>query len=192
MQQLLVDEGMRRIELLNLHASRKIVHCSYLDEYEKQNENQNEFISDKIVDIAISYFENEYGLLLNKYEKKTIFRENQIGFNMGWHVDDCSIYKHKQTEENKHNERYNNIAINEKFSLFHKEILPKYTMIIYLTEYGKDFTGGEFCFVDQIVKPKKYDVILFDSREVHKVTELKSGTRKNILVKFYNVDKNSF
>ena len=39
----------------------------------------------------------------------------------------------------------------------HMKDLPKYTMIIYLTGYDIDFIGGEFEFVNQIIKPKKYD-----------------------------------
>jgi hypothetical protein len=66
----------------------------------------------------------------------------------------------------------------------------KYTMIIYLSTCGVDFKGGEFSFINQKISPKKYDVIFFDSREVHTVDMVyptkKGQGRQKILVKFYS------
>lgn len=132
---------------------------------------------DTMVDIACQIMKDKYNIDLSLYEKKIIKRENKIGFYMNWHIDDCAVYKHNLTTD-----KSNNIPINDKYSLYHTNKLPKYTMIIYTTE---DFTGGEFVFVDQKIKPKKSDVIFFDSREVHKVNVLREGIRNNILVKFY-------
>jgi hypothetical protein len=58
-------------------------------------------------------------------------------------------------------------------------------MIIYLTSIDIDFIGGELEFVDQLIKPKKNDIVFFDSREVHRVRRFRNGTRKNILIKFF-------
>ena len=59
-------------------------------------------------------------------------------------------------------------------------------MIIYETEYDKDFTGGELIFADDfVVIPKRGLYVLFDSCEVHKVNKVKTGIRNHVLVKFY-------
>ena len=115
-----------------------------------------------------------------KYEKVKRFHDGD-GYNIKWHIDDRQLQKHK-LENNTDNLEI--IYSNDKYKYglwTHKEY-PKYTAIIYLTS---DFEGGEFCFVDKIIKPKRGDVIIFDSKEVHKVNKLKSGIRNCYVVKFF-------
>jgi hypothetical protein len=133
--------------------------------------------SSDIIELAKKKFKEVCELDLFDYEMEVIERINPVGFYLNWHIDDCSIHKHKSTDG-----KFNNEPLNEKFSLYHEKKLPVFSMVIYLSE---DFTGGEFEFVDMVIKPKKYDVIIFDSREVHRVRRLRNGFRKNILVKFF-------
>lgn len=138
----------------------------------------------EIIEIVKNVIKTKYNLDLFDYMTEIIERENQIGFYLKWHIDDCAIHKHKTTDG-----KINNDPINDKFSLYHAKKLPLFTMIIYFSSIHEDFMGGEFEFIDQIINPKKYDVIFFDSREVHRVRRLRSGIRKNVLIKFFVKDK---
>ncbi len=82
---------------------------------------------------------------MSEYKTEVIKRDNDVGFYLNWHIDDCAIHKHKTTEG-----KTNNIALNDKYSLYHLKELPKYTMIIYLSSIDEDFFGGEFEFVNQL------------------------------------------
>lgn len=167
MQELIYNLGLERIANEEIRSKRIIT-----------NLNKTEDLSeDEIIDSAIEKIMELKNINLKNYNKKVIIRDNQIGFYLNWHIDDCAIFKHKDSEGKK-----NCIKLNDKFSLFNLEELPKYTMIIYLTS---NFTGGEFEFIDEKIKPKKYDIVFFDSREVHRVYRLREGERKNILIKFY-------
>jgi hypothetical protein len=189
MQELLYNEGCRRLQEYDLKKSRIIVNLGNIfgvkkyasDADAEHNSNSEVNISEMIVNDAIKHFESTYEVMLSHMKKDIIVRENKLGFYMNWHIDDCSVIKHNTTDK----VLDNNIIMNDKYALFHKKELPKYTMIIYLTGHEDDFLGGEFEFVDKIIKPKKYDVIFFDSREVHRVNTLRKGIRKNILVKFF-------
>jgi len=172
MQELIYNLGVERIQNLEIRNVRQILNLNL-------DENQ-EFTQEELVNFAMEKMSNSNKINLFDFEKKIICRDNKIGFYLNWHIDDCAIFKHKDTDNKK-----NNIALNDKFSLFNLEELPKYTMVIYLTSCNKDFSGGEFEFIDQKIKPQKYDVVFFDSREVHRVNTLRKGERKNILVKFY-------
>lgn len=159
MQQFIYEEGLKRLS--NNSVNKRVIF----------NLNCDKQSNEELIKNAIGYLQINNQLDLNIFKHVVIERTNPEKFYMGWHIDDCSVFKHK----------------NKTFTLHHKEKLPIYTMIIYLTEYKKDFIGGELEFADGIeVKPKKYDVVVFDSKEVHRVKILKSGIRKNILVKFYN------
>jgi hypothetical protein len=126
-----------------------------------------------LVDTAIDKLSNDYKIDLSKFSKEQFEKENTKDFYMNWHIDDCYVFRHTKTD------------VKEKFVICHKNKLPTYTMIIYLSTHDKDFTGGEFLFVNQKIFPKKKLVLFFDSREVHKVNKINSGIRKNILIKFY-------
>ena len=116
------------------------------------------------------------------YEIVERFHTND-NYNLKWHIDNQQLQKHKidklthDLEIIYENEKY-------KYGLWTQGNSPTYTAVIYLTS---DFEGGELCFVDFSVKPQKGDVIIFNSKEVHKVNPLKSGTRNCYVVKFYGV-----
>jgi hypothetical protein len=142
--------------------------------------NLGNILQEKIIENAIEQVQLKLKIDFNKFRSEIIQRDNKEGYYLNWHIDDCAIYKHDTTEN-----KINNIPLNDKYSLYHKNDLPKFTMIIYLTTIDVDFRGGEFEFVDQLIRPKKHDVVFFDSREVHRVRRFREGERKNILVKFY-------
>lgn len=178
MQTLLYNLGVARTKDPEIRSQRKITNLNI-------NDNQ-EISHDDLIELAMKKISDLNNINLFDYNRKIIMRDNQIGYYLNWHIDDCAIFKHKDV-----NNKKNNIPLDDKYSLFNLEELPKYTMVIYLTSHNIDFTGGEFEFIDETIKPKKYDVVFFDSREVHRVFRLRDGQRKNILVKFYDKFLNS-
>jgi len=112
----------------------------------------------------------------NSMRIEVIAKVGQNGWKMGWHQDDVSFYKNSR----KHCEKYGV----DKFTICGKNP-PVYTMVLYMNTYGEDFFGGEFCFVDLEFKPMKGIAVFFDSREVHCVKKIVSGTRESCVVKFY-------
>lgn len=116
-----------------------------------------------------------------KYKYKKIEREVSSGFGMKWHIDDAALIKiNKDTDKDE-----KGMVLHNKYRLFHKEELPLYSAILYLSTHKEDFKGGEFHFVDEVIRPFKNHVLLFNSKEVHRVNKVISGIRKNILYKFY-------
>ncbi|XP_028263636.1 2-oxoglutarate and iron-dependent oxygenase domain-containing protein 3 [Parambassis ranga] len=65
-----------------------------------------------------------------------------------------------------------------------------YTSLLYLSDYGSDFTGGRFVFMDQngnrTVEPRAGRVSFFSSgsENLHRVEKVTSGTRYAITVSF--------
>jgi hypothetical protein len=169
MQKLIYDLGCKRAADDEIRKSR------FMFNIEKN-------IKSDIIESAKEKLKDNFNVDLTNYEQEIIERENAVGFYLNWHIDDCAVFKH---DPNLEGEKQNNVPLDDKYSLFHMKPLPKYTMIIYLTSIDEDFIGGEFEFVDQLIRPKKYDVIMFDSREVHRVRRFRDGTRKNILIKFF-------
>lgn len=110
-------------------------------------------------------------------------KKNSTGDYMKWHCDDATIISHK----NQNIDRFvNQIKISEKKALFYPNKIPKFSLIIYGSTYGKDFQGGKIEFSDgTVIKPERNLCIFFDSREAHYVHKIKSGNRKLILMKFY-------
>ena len=178
MQQLLYDYGIQQLESFNLLEKRNLFNIN--DEI-----GENEVNTQLLINIAIKNMSKQIDL--TNYNIEFIERDNAVKYYLHWHIDDCAVFKHSNNKFDSNNEiNSNNIKLNDKYSLFIKKDKPIYTMIIYLSTYNIDFKGGEFEFVDKIIYPKKYDVVFFDSREVHRVHEFKSGIRRNIIVKFYN------
>jgi hypothetical protein len=172
MQKLIYDLGCKRAKEPEIKKSRFIFNIG---------DNLCDNIStNNVINLAIAKLKNDYNLDIANYKPEIIERDNTIGFYLNWHIDDCAVFKHDHSLE-----KTNNEPLDDKYSLFHMKPLPKYTMIIYLTSIDEDFIGGEFEFTDQLIKPKKYDVIVFDSREVHRVRRFRGGVRKNILIKFF-------
>ena len=118
---------------------------------------------------------------LNSYDKTICHQKKAQNDNMKWHIDDAQIITHKKDQQ-----YINQIKISDKKSIHYPLKKPKYSLIIYGSEYKKDFTGGIFEFSDGLkIKPEKNKCILFDSREAHCVHKIKSGIRQCILIKFY-------
>lgn len=158
---------------------KKYYHEEYLDTLENQ-----QLINklDNILDVNFQFSSHQYDPVWK-------FKENYTNFQMKWHRDDCFVHKHKKLHYSDITEEFakNNIILDKecKYTLTHSNTLPIYTGLIYLSDYEKDYTGGEIEFVDMKLKPIKYDVIVFDSREIHRVNIQKSGIRKNLIVKYY-------
>lgn len=119
-------------------------------------------------------------LSLTDYHETWIERITTKGFSMKWHCDDAAVLK------TKHHKTCGTM-ITPHYKLYHKNKLPLYSAIIYLSDFNIDFTGGEFEFVDERILPQRHYVLVFDSRDVHRVLPVTSGERKTILVKFYSV-----
>lgn len=121
---------------------------------------------------------------INDYQYSIKSKQNKSNFEIKWHVHDACVNKTKNNQYNENNLNF----ISDKQILYYKNPheKPKYSLIVYESNYNKDFTGGELVFADEyIIKPKRGLYILFDSREVHKVNKVRSGIRNNILIKFY-------
>ena len=117
---------------------------------------------------------------------RTMTFSNEGNSGLKFHVDDCQIVR--RTEPPVCNKelytQLNDIDYLYFNNKFHK--LPTMTFIFYLSTYGKDFYGGILRLVDGTeIIAKNGTGFMFDSREVHMVTPVKSGTRKSIVVKIY-------
>ena len=124
----------------------------------------------------------------NDYEFEIVYRYNQNNnYNIKWHIDNCVFQKHPiKNIELLHDLQI--ISRDEKYvyCIWKYNKVPKYTIIMYLSNYLLDFQGGQLEFIDgTIIKPTKGDIIIFDSREIHRVNLLKSGIRNCIVMKLY-------
>jgi hypothetical protein len=146
----------------------------------KETDDENELVLSLIETIK-----NNLNIDLNLYEQKMVTKENTSGFNMKWHLDDAVPFYNK----NGYHKEYNVTELTDTLYIYHKQKLPLYSAIIYLSDHGVDFSGGVFNFVDATFEPKKYHTLFFSSREVHRVDMITKGIRKNILIKFYEKDK---
>jgi len=173
MQQLLCDLGKNRLD--SIPEIKQNRHIFNISEYIT-----NESTTNCAIEIAKKIAKEKFSLDLFDYRMEIVERDNPVGFYLNWHIDDCSIHKHKTLDG-----KTNNDTLSNKFGLYHAKPLPIFSMVIYFSSIDKDFIGGELEFVDYILKPRKYDVIIFDSREVHRVRKLRNGTRRNVLVKFF-------
>ena len=137
------------------------------------------------IDESLSIDENIKSILkknkINFTSYKIIEKSNEKGFYMKWHLDDAQIINH-----NKDNNIKDQTFISNKKAINYKNNPPEYSMIIYESEYEKDFNGGilEFCDGYKIY-PKKNMYVFFDSRFVHMVHKISDGVRVNYLIKFY-------
>ncbi len=172
----LEEIGKEIIIKYSLQKYRRTFIFDFRDNYDNIEE-LNTTIQDYIRNILEINFDKNFIEIIHKE-----IPEN----GLGWHIDDCQIINKKQ--EPQHNkERY--IKISEQKYLYYNNKynrLPKQTIIFYHSTYGEDFTGGILRFADNSeILPKKNNGIIFDSREVHMVTNVKSGIRKISLVKLY-------
>jgi hypothetical protein len=133
-----------------------------------------------IVEVILKYKQID----LSHYTYNKIERTSVEGFNLHWHVDDTVIVKIKKDSMIESSDT----ILNEKYKLSNRTrnaTRPVFSIVVYLSEHGIDFTGGEFHFIDEIILPKKQMMIFFDSHEVHRVQKVTSGLRNAILYKFY-------
>jgi hypothetical protein len=141
----------------------------------------NEIDPESIKRQFISFLQQRYQLYPDQYRYEFVERSSETGFAMKWHMDDKIVVKrpyHPDTD----------ISLNDTYQVCNRSTdTPVYSSILYLSTYGKDFTGGVFEFVDQVVYPKKHTILLFDSREVHRVQPVTSGIRQTILCKWYKL-----
>lgn len=175
MQELLYNIGKERLKTIpELLTNRHIFNIS--------EHVTNGATTTEVIEIANQQIKQRFNLDLFNHKMEIVERVNPVGFYLNWHIDDCAIHKHKTTDG-----KTNNDPLTDKFSLYHAKALPVFSMVIYFSTIDDDFTGGELEFVDYVFKPHKYDVVIFDSREMHRVRRLRSGFRRNVLVKFFRV-----
>ena len=144
-----------------------------------ENKNSQNQVS---ISTPINLQELQLPILPENYSIKIVEKEHGPGFFMKWHMDDGQVIKHNKNTL----PRPSQLIVNEKKAIHFQETPPKYSLIYYLSSYGEDFEGGLFEFCDgRIIQPEKNKYIFFDSRYIHRVHPVKSGIRKNILIKFY-------
>jgi hypothetical protein len=148
-------------------------------EFEYDFEINNDESDDKIREFITTKFN-----ISNEQIKNMIIIHKTINENgLKWHIDDCQIIK-RASPPTTNIDKFIKIDEN-KYLYFNTPKLPIFTILFYSSTYNEDFTGGILNFVDKEIFPKKGNGILFDSREVHMVTPVKSGIRKVTLVKIY-------
>jgi len=151
-----------------------------------------ELIADPTPENLLSFFkENKHKLNIpqldtyNNYE--VIYRNNTAKdrYEMKWHYDNKKLIKHKISDL--HNIRsIQLIHMDDKYiyGLYTNKPI-RYTMIIYMDTYIDDFTGGEFHFYNRTIYPRRGMLLFFTADELHKVSLLKSGRRRAVVVKIY-------
>jgi len=132
----------------------------------------------------------EYKNQLKNLETEIIVRNKTKDDNyyFNWHFDDKKLIVHKKHNKNVlHNLKIIYEDDKNIYCLYNKNNQKKllYTLIFYINTHNIDFIGGEFCFIDKIIKPQKGMILLFHCDELHKVNLLNKGKRKAIVVKFY-------
>jgi len=132
----------------------------------------------------------EYKNQLKNLETEIIVRNKTKDDNyyFNWHFDDKKLIVHKKHNKNVlHNLKIIYEDDKNIYCLYNKNNQKKllYTLIFYINTHNIDFIGGEFCFIDKIIKPQKGMILLFHCDELNKVNLLNKGKRKAIVVKFY-------
>jgi hypothetical protein len=139
------------------------------------------------LDISTEYKE-ELKILETEIIVRNKTKDDNYYFN--WHFDDKKlIVQRKHNKDVLHNLEIIYEDDKNIYGLYNKNNNKKlvYTLIFYTNTHNIDFIGGEFCFIDKIVKPQKGMILLFSSYELHKVNLLNNGKRNAIVVKFYTI-----
>jgi len=121
----------------------------------------------------------------NNYE--VIYRNNtaQDRYEMKWHYDNKKLIKHKISDLQKiHSIQIVHMDDKYIYGLYTNKPI-RYTIIIYMDTYREDFTGGEFHFYNKTVYPRRGMLLFFTADELHKVSLLKSGRRRVVVIKIY-------
>ena len=122
----------------------------------------------------------------NKLEIVHRYHNGEDKYSLGWHFDNKKlIIQNIKNKDKLHNLEIIDIIEQKIYALYTKGEMPIYTVILYFDTYNKDFTGGELELIEYTYLPKKGDIFIFDSREVHRVNYLKCGFRRCIVIKFY-------
>lgn len=139
-------------------------------------------------EFSIDIIRNLNIINIDTYTYDIVKKINTEGFSMKWHIDNAKIIRHKKNFVDNKN-IVNQITLSSKYALHYHLRKPTFTLIVYESDYDKHFTGGTLEFIDNtIVYPQKGLYVFFDSREIHKVNKILSGTRINYLIKFYPKD----
>ena len=151
-----------------------------------------ESIEDPTPEKILAFFkENKHELnipQLDTYKNyDIIYRDNTRDdrYEMKWHYDNKKLIKHKISDLQKiHSIQIVHMDDKYIYGLYtNKPII--YTIIIYLDTYREDFTGGEFHFYNRTIYPRRGMLLFFTADELHKVSLLKSGRRRAVVVKIY-------
>ena len=121
----------------------------------------------------------------NNYE--VIYRNNTAKdrYEMKWHYDNKKLIKHKISDLHKiHNVQLIHMDDKYIYGLYTNKPV-RYTIIIYMDTYIEDFNGGEFHFYNRTIYPRRGMLLFFTADELHKVSLLKSGRRRAVVVKIY-------
>ena len=136
----------------------------------------------------IDYFRRFIDIDDYDYEILEKTSDGVSGYFMKWHFDNASLIKHKSGF--KFNVSNDDKQISTRHVLHYYLKKPIFTLIVYESEHGIDFTGGILEFVDgTCITPKCGTFVLFDSRELHRVSvchNIEDKERKLRLVKFYS------
>lgn len=96
-----------------------------------------------------------------------------------WQIEDARVIFQKENVSG-------DTHIDKKRALYYDNKKPIYSLIIFGSNYGKDYKGGIFEFSDkEKIKPTKNQCIFFDAREAYKIHRVKEGVMKCITIKFY-------
>lgn len=179
--------GVKLVEELNLPAARRPFTYNF-----PINIDDNDNIA--LRDTMINFIKDDLNVEITDFTKEeTVIVHKTIPEpGLKWHIDDCVLTVRKTPPEYNLDQyillESNPVTEKYKYLYFNTPTkrLPRYTLLFYSSTYCEDFTGGKLCLSDGVeILPKKGEGILFDSREVHMVTSVKSGTRKVTVVKIY-------
>jgi hypothetical protein len=168
----LIDHGRQILNKFGLQEKRKwfkfdgstVLEPGYLQRF------LTELLGESI---SLSQFE-----IINR-----VFNQNQ---SLKFHIDDCQIVSRRDSPVY---DTHRFIPITDTLYIYINSksgTIPRYTAVFYLSTLGDEFNGGIFEFVDGTqIQPVRNNGILFDSREVHRVTSVTSGIRSSVIVKIY-------
>lgn len=166
---------------------------SELQDLSNSEKNIDKWIKENLFRIRASV-EKKYPeeIIWNLHTQKTLFAYRfhstpKDKYFMDWHIDDCSVIK--QSKEFVENNGIYGLTLIEnsdgKYNYYlYTRNIPQYTIIIYV-DIDIDCKGGEFCFLNKIIKPQTGDFIIFNGWDMHCVKPLLNGKRKAIVIKIY-------
>jgi len=186
-KKILNQEILDKRYILQYNDDNFINNIINLDDKDTKNIFQKELynIIDNL-DITLEYKQELKNL---KYDIIIRNKTKNDKYYFNWHFDDKKLIIHNKNNKDKlHNLEFIYEDDKNIYGLYNnKNEKLLYTLIFYINSYNIDFNGGEFCFIDKIIKPVKGMILLFHSNELHKVNLLCNGKRKAIVVKFYNI-----